>query len=304
MASASRPTVLIVGGTGFVGAHLKAHMDASYRVFAVGQDHDVRKPEAMMSLVADSMPGFVVNLASITTVRESFDDPARCYQIGFLGTLHLLQALEAHQFCGTFLNVSSSEVYGHPSAEELPLREESSMRPMSPYAVCKVAAESLCFQWSQSAPFSLVTARPFTHIGPGQSTRFAISNFAKQLSEIRAGRRSSDIGVGDLDTTRDFTDVRDIVRAYELLLHSGRNGESYNVCSGRETRMRDALDQLIAEAGVSVTTRMDPSLARTQQQQRMLGDYTKLHRDTGWRPLIPMRETLRDTIAHWADTLR
>jgi GDP-4-dehydro-6-deoxy-D-mannose reductase len=249
-------------------------------------------------------PELVMNFASITTVRESFADPRQTYQIGFGGTLNLLLALKENSFAGSMLNISSSEVYGFPRDEELPVSELTPLRPMSPYAVSKVATEALCYQWSQTERFRIVTARAFTHIGPGQSDRFAISNFARQVAQISLGRSEPVIRVGSLDTTRDLTDVRDVVCAYRLLLEQGRTSEVYNVCSNKETNIRSLLNQLIESAGVSVDIEHDETLLRAAEQRRTLGSHAKIHNEIGWTPSIPPSRTIGDMLSYWVNRLK
>jgi GDP-4-dehydro-6-deoxy-D-mannose reductase len=213
-------------------------------------------------------------------------------------------ALKESGFKGRMLNISSSEVYGFPANDLLPVNEEVLLRPMSPYSVSKVAAEALCYQWSQVEQFEIVTVRPFNHIGPGQSDRFAISHFAKQLAEISLGKRRPFINVGNLQATRDITDVRDVVRAYELLLERGRNGQAYNICSGRETSIKTLLNELIELAGLDVIVENDVSLMRNVEQKRIYGSYEKIRNEIGWDPLIPLRQTLMDTFLYWVDKLK
>ncbi|WP_139110812.1 GDP-mannose 4,6-dehydratase, partial [Acidithiobacillus thiooxidans] len=186
----------------------------------------------------------------------------------------------------------------------LPVREDHPLHPRNPYAVSKVAAEALCYQWSQTSSFEIVMVRPFNHIGPGQSPRFAIADFARQVTEIRLDRREPVLQVGDIDVTRDFTDVRDVVRAYALLLEKGRNGGIYNVCSGREYRIRDLLRQLLALAGIEATIEQDPVRLRRAEQRRMVASFDLLHQDTGWQPAIPMEESLQDLLNDWKEQLQ
>ncbi len=299
-----RGNALLLGGTGFAGTHMRRLLEAEYNIISTGNRDDIRSRELMRLLVKKVKPAVVVNFASITTVRESFEDPEKTYHIGFWGTLNLLFALKEHEFCGRLLNVSSSEVYGFPGEEQLPITEETPVCPMSPYSVSKIAAEALCCQWSQTESFEIVTARAFTHIGPGQSDRFAISSFARQIAGIMLGLREPAIRVGNLDTTRDLTDVRDVVQAYNILLKQGSNGNIYNVCSGKETRMRDLLDHLIDLSGINIRVEQEPSLIRRKEQQRSLGSFEKLHKETGWSPDIPLSKTLSDTLEYWMKKLK
>lgn len=294
---------LIIGGSGFAGRHLRQSLQPKFEVTATGRETDIGDAGQMARLVAGTAPAVVVNLASITTVAESFASPRETYRIGFLGTLNLLTALGESGFSGRFLNVSSSEVYGHPEESQLPLTEQAPPRPMSPYAVNKSATELLCYQWSRTARFEIVTARPFTHIGPGQSDRFAIANMSRQVAEIMLGRRDRLIRVGNLDATRDLTDVRDVARAYALLLEKGKNGEIYNVCSAQELSIRAVLEQLVAYAKTEIRIEQDPALMRNAEQKRILGSCDKLKKDTGWAPAIPLRTTLEDTVAYWLQKL-
>ncbi len=299
-----RGNALLLGGAGFVGTHMRRLLEEKYNVTATGHGDDIRDRGQVSRLVKRTRPDVVVNLASITTVRESFEDPERTYHIGFLGMLNLLSELKEQGFGGRVLNVSSSEVYGFPREDQLPINENTPTSPMSPYAVNKIAAEALCQQWSQTEAFEIVIARPFTHIGPGQSDRFAISSFARQIAEIMLGKRECVIRVGNLDRTRDLTDVRDVVRAYAVLLEQGRNGNIYNVCSGRETLMRSLLDNLIHLSKFDIRVEQDPSLVREREQRRILGSFEKLHDETGWAPEISISQTLSDTLAYWLEKLQ
>lgn len=294
---------LLIGGTGFAGSHMRCLLSEQYEVTISGHAEDIRDASKLLDLVQATAPTLVINFASITTVRESFQNPAQTYEVGFLGTLNLLQCLKKTGFRGRMLNISSSEVYGFPFDSELPIKETAPMRPMSPYAVGKVATEALCFQWSQTEQFEIVTARPFTHIGPGQSEKFAISHFAKQIAEILSQKREPVIRVGDLQTTRDVTDVRDVVRAYRDLLEKGRNGETYNVCSGKEISLRLILDELICLADVPVAVRQEETLLRTAEQRRTCGSLDKIRKETGWSPSIPLTHTLQDTLSYWREGL-
>ena len=282
---------------------MQRELGAEFNVAATGHSRDIRDAAQIASLVKEVGPDLVINFASITTVRESFLEPLGAYEIGFLGSLNLLLALKANKFQGTMLNISSSEVYGFTSDDQLPITENAPLQPMSPYSVSKAATEALCYQWSQTETFSIITARPFTHIGPGQSERFAISNFAKQLSEILLRKRDPVIHVGDLDTSRDFTDVRDVVRAYKLLLGKGRNGHCYNVCSATETSMRTLLHELVELSGMEVKIEPDESLMRKAEQRRTCGSCRKIREETGWHPTIPLSVTLSDTLSHWIEKL-
>lgn len=291
-----KPTLLIVGGRGFVGQHLARQLADRYVVISTGRGEDIRDRETMSALVAGAQPDVVINLAAITTVRESFENPRETYQIGVFGLLNLFEALKAQGFSGRLVQVSSSEVYGHPAGNELPLLETAPFRPMSPYSVAKSAGEMLCHQWNQTGAFEIVIARPFTHIGPGQSDRFSVARFAREIAEIMSGMREPVLRLGALNATRDLTDVRDVARAYDLLLHQGEPGAVYNVCSGCEVAMRDVLAELIRIAAIEIEVIEDASLTRRSEQQRLCGSNAKIRARTGWTPLIPLARTLGDIL--------
>ncbi len=290
---------LLIGGTGFVGKHMQQILLPIYEVIATGQETDIRDNGQIDALIRATHPHVVVNFAALTTVRETVQDPLNTYRIGFLGTLGLLNALKKNGFTGTLLNISSSEVYGFPEADQLPITEATALRPMSPYSVNKIAIEALCYQWSKTENFKIVTARPFTHIGPGQSDRFAISNFGRQIAEIAAGNRDPVIRVGNLHATRDVTDVRDMVKAYFRLLDDGENGEIYNICTGTEVSIQSLLNELIMCANIKIDIEQDLLLTRKAEQLRIKGSFEKLHRQTGWEPQISLHQTLEDILAYW-----
>lgn len=292
--------ILVTGLSGFVGSYCAEHMSGTVDLLVGGRLADVRKREEVHGAVAAVRPSAVVHLAAQTWVPASTEDPAQTYQVNFEGTLNLLVALRDCGFRGRMLYVGSADAYGIVPEAELPVVEDRPMRPLNPYAVSKVAAEALCYQWSQTGPFEVVIARPFNHIGPRQSERFAVASFARQIAAYRAGRGGPQLTVGDIDTTRDFTDVRDIVRAYAKLLSLGRNGEAYNVCSGVEHSLRDVIRAMLDVSGVDMDIRIEPGRLRSIEQRRMLGSYAKLRSDTGWRPEIPFERTLIDTLDYWA----
>ena len=296
--------MLLIGGTGFVGRHMQELLSSEYNVTATGSSTDIRDFDKIRALIKDYLPDYVVNLASITTVKESFDNPFDTYKIGICGSLNLLISLKQIGFKGRMLNISSSEVYGHPVKEQLPITEDITPKPLSPYAVNKISVEALCYQWSQTESFEVVTARPFTHIGPGQSERFSISNFAKQIAEIITGEREPVIYVGNINTTRDFTDVRDVACAYRILLLKGKNGGIYNICSGKETSILFLINGLIKLSNIDIKIETNKTLFRESEQQFMLGSYNKIYAETNWKPSIDLEVTLNDTLRYWVNKLR
>jgi len=295
--------LLITGGSGFVGSFIQrnfANPENSYGLELIPPSAmELRDPNGLAKLCAETQPDFVIHLAAQSFVPQSFANPHETFEINFLGTLNLLQALKQNDFKGQLLFVGSGDMYGLVSPESLPVSESFPLKPRNPYAVSKVAAEALCYQWSQTEGMKIVMARPFNHIGPGQSERFVVSDFARQVAEIKLGRRKAEISVGDIDVTRDFTDVRDVVRAYLMLLSQGKSGEAYNVCSGKEKSIREILEQLMVLAGVRASIKQDSARFRPAEQRRIYGSCDKLLGASGWQPEIPLEQSLADNLNYW-----
>ena len=301
--------LLVTGRHGFVGGILARMLEHApyaglWQLVEISLDLDLRDPAAARALVERSEPDVVIHLAAQSAVPESFRDPEATFQVNLLGTLHLLQALKQQHFSGRMVYVSSGDVYGQVSAAELPANEERVPRPRNPYAVSKLAAEALCAQWAVTDAFDVVIARPFNHIGAGQSERFAISDFARQIASIKAGTREPIVRAGNLNISRDFTDVHDVVAAYFALIESGRTGEIYNVCSGRETSVSGLLDRLIALSGVAITVQQEAARVRQFEQTRMVGDARKILAHTGWQSKTPIEESLAAALEYWEKTLK
>jgi GDP-4-dehydro-6-deoxy-D-mannose reductase len=270
-----------------------------WRMIDVPQALDLRDPEAAAALVKETAPDAVIHLAAQSWVPDAFRDPELTLQVNVLGTLNLLQALRRTGFSGRMVFVSTGDVYGGVPDDALPIREDRLPAPRNPYAVSKLAAEALCYQWSVTEGMEITIARAFNHIGPRQSERFVVSDFARQIAEIKLGRRQPTVSVGDIDVTRDFTDVRDVVRAYFALLRDGRSGEIYNICSGREQSIRALLHRLAAIAGVGISIQQDPSRLRKSEQRRVVGDPTKMHGATGWQSTTELDESLTSILHEW-----
>ncbi|UVE17948.1 GDP-mannose 4,6-dehydratase [Pseudomonas sp. LS44] len=292
--------LLVTGLGGFVGRHVQRRLatDGPWQLIPP-QAYDLLDPASIDAWLAPTCPDAVIHLAGQTFVPEAFRDPARTLQVNLLGTLNLLQALKRRGFSGTFLYVSSGDVYGQVGEADLPIVETLTPQPRNPYAVSKLAAELLCRQWSYSEPWRIVVARPFNHIGAGQGDSFVVSSMARQIVRVRRGLQPATLEVGDIEVTRDFLDVDDVVEAYLRLLQSGRNGEIYNVCSGQERQVGQLITQLAELAGVTVQLVQDPTRMRRSEQRRVVGDSTKLHNETGWQPGISIEETLHRVLSGW-----
>lgn len=290
--------ILLTGATGFVGRHASALLPCVPLAYQ-GSVVDLRESASLRSALGALEFDSVLHLAGQSFVPDSFQDPIATFDVNFLGTARLLTALKDKGFRGRMLYVSSGDVYAQVPASDLPIREDMPTRPRSPYAVSKVAAEALCYQWSQTAAFEIVVARPFNHIGPGQSARFAIADFARQIVRIRRGQREPRLVAGDLEVTRDFTDVRDVVKAYEALLDKGRNGEIYNVCSGHERTLSALVQRLLQIAGVQAEIVVDRDRLRPSEQRRACGSLEKIATETGWQPEVSIDKSLEDLITYW-----
>lgn len=293
--------LLVTGLNGFVGRHLQALLEGAPSSWQLLESpaHDLLEPASLDAWLQDDCPDAVIHLAGQTFVPEAFRDPAQTIKVNLLGTLNLLQALKRRGFTGTFLYVSSGDVYGQVAEDELPIRECRLPQPRNPYAVSKVATELLCLQWGYVEPWRIMVARPFNHIGTGQGEAFVIPSMARQLIRVRQGLQLPRLEVGDVDVTRDFLDVRDVLQAYLALLERGRSGEIYNVCSGIELRVRDMITQLAELAGVDVELIQDAARMRRAEQRRVVGCADKLQQETGWKPGVSITETLQSVLSDW-----
>jgi GDP-4-dehydro-6-deoxy-D-mannose reductase len=229
-------------------------------------------------------------------VAESWVDPARTFSVNALGTLSILEA--ARGVARRVIVLSSAEVYGVVDPGALPVNEDAPLRPVTPYAASKVAAEFLGVQAHLGHGLAAIRARPFNKIGPGQQPSFVVAALAQRIARAERDGLAS-IRVGNLSARRDFVDVRDAVRAYRLLAERGEPGEVYNVCSGVDVAVEDLVRRLMALAKVELRLEVDPSLARPVEVPRMLGDPSRLRAATGWAPTIPLEDTLTDVLEQW-----
>jgi len=311
--------ILVTGITGFVGSHFAEHALAcgaevfgSYRWRSKTEniEHirsrialvecDLRDMSSTHHLIEASRPDFVIHLAAQSFVGASWQAPAETFITNTVSQVNLLEAIRAQGAKPRFLVIGSSEEYGFVQEDELPITEANPLRPLSPYAVSKVAQNLMGYQYFKSYGMHIVRSRAFNHEGPRRGDVFVTSNFARQIAEIERGLREPVIAVGNLKTRRDYTDVRDIVRGYWLLLEKGEPGEVYNLCSGRAWRIQDILDFLLGEARVAgITVREDRARLRPSDVPVLLGDATKARNAVGWEPRIPFEQTLRDVLAYW-----
>ena len=300
-------TVLVTGANGFVGNHLvKELAENGYRVVGVSgkgglkeeslhiSKHlalDLTKPSETKSIDFKKVD-CIIHLAGLAAVRDSFNEPMKYIQTNMGIELNLFEAALSQNSYPKFLIISSGSLYD-PKAG-LPLTENSEILPTSPYAVSKIGQEQLA-RYYMSRGFECVIVRPFNHIGPGQGPGFIAPDLALQIIQAKASGKK-DIAVGNLATKRDYTDVRDIVRAYRLLLEKGKSGEVYNVCSSRAYSGQQLLNGLVRAAGIKVNPKPDPLKNRPADNPIIYGDYTKLQQATEWKPEISLEKTLADII--------
>jgi GDP-4-dehydro-6-deoxy-D-mannose reductase len=287
---------VITGAAGFVGRHLAASLSAAGdHVASIDRDHDVTDFDATAEVLAEERPDAIYHLAALSHVGASWDDPGEVLRVNVMGTHCVLAAARATVPSATVLAVSSAEVYGTVAPHELPIAETAELRPGSPYAASKEAAEVIARQAALGFGQRVVIVRPFNHIGPGQSPMFFVSAVARRLAEARStGQR--DVTVGSLSVRRDFTDVRDVVRAYRLLIERGAPGEVYNVCSGIDVSIADVADRLRELVYPQAVFVEDVGLSRPQDMPILRGDPSKLRTTTGWTPKIQLEATLRDVV--------
>jgi GDP-4-dehydro-6-deoxy-D-mannose reductase len=301
--------ILVTGLDGFVGRVVqnmieRREADARFKLVVPSMTIELLDPASLARAIEETQPDLVLHLAAQSFVPSSISDPRATYNVNFFGTLNLLEALKACGFPGRMLYISSGDVYGLVAPDALPIAETHAVRPRNPYAVSKAAAELLCYQWTQSHAFEIVLARPFNHVGPGQAEWFVVPDFAKQVVEVKLGLREPVIRVGAIDVTRDFTDVRDVVRAYFLLLERGKKGEAYNICTGREQSIREILERLIVIAGIDCQIVQDEARFRPNEQKRIYGSFAKLNEQVGWQPTIDIDKSLQDVLSYWESKLK
>jgi GDP-4-dehydro-6-deoxy-D-mannose reductase len=290
---------LVTGGDGFVGRHLTEHLrSAGDQVTAIDRHGphgvDIMDPRAVVSAFAEARPEVVYHLAGWSDVASSWQDPLGALRLNAEGTLHVLEACRAAGV-RRVLSVASADVYGMVGEADLPLTEDSPIRPTSPYGASKAAADALSLQAFLGHGLGVVRVRPFNHLGPGQAEHFVAPALAARIA--RAERDgTTDIPVGNLTPRRDVTDVRDVVRAYRLLVEQGEPGDVYNVCSGRAIAIQELADRLVALSTADVVLRPDPALQRPVDLPVLLGSAAKLERATGWTPSIPIEQTLADLL--------
>ncbi len=300
-------SVLITGATGFVGRHLIDHLLAAlpdaeiHGTTLLAADTlpvalhavDLKNPAAVHQLIDQLRPQTIYHLAAQSSPRQSFADPWATLENNIRAQLNIFQACVELGLTPRILAVSSAEIY---QTQDEPITEDTPFNPASPYAVSKIAQDMLALQYYQTQNLPIMRVRPFNHIGPGQSEGFVAPNFAMQIARIEAGKQAPVLEVGNLAAQRDFTDVRDVVRAYHLVIERGQPGDVYNVASGAAYSIQHLLDTLLSFSEAAIEVRVDQARFLPVDVPIKKGDASRLRRVTGWQPAISFEQSLRDIL--------
>jgi GDP-4-dehydro-6-deoxy-D-mannose reductase len=312
---------LITGITGFAGGHLaQILLDRGDEVLGVardtgqGLDHlsqkltpiiaDLNNPEVIETLLQDLNPDAIYHLAGQAFVPTSWTDPWATMENNVRPQLNILQAMVEQKSTARLLVVASNQVYGKVTPDELPVKEETPFRPDNPYGVSKVTQDLLALQYHLSHGLDVLRVRAFNHIGPRQSPYFVAASFAKQIAEIEVGLREPTLYVGNLDAQRDFTDVRDVMRAYMLLVDYGEPGEVYNVGTGQAHSIQYLLEVLLRYSRTQIDVQQDPTRLRPSDIPVIYADNNKLRQCTGWRPIYEFEDSLRTVLDYWREEIK
>lgn len=307
----------LIGAAGFVGKHLIDHLRAGRgwsvaasklpheTIEAAGvpvYDLDILDRRAVESLLAEVRTDCVIHLAAQSSVAVSWEDPGLTIDVNIKGAVNVLDAVRGLDYTPRVLLIGSGEEYGAVLPEEIPVGEHTPLRPGNIYAATKACQNMLGKLYADAYGMDIVMVRAFNHIGPGQSPQFVVSDFCKQVAGIEAGRREPVLRVGNLAAKRDFTDVRDVVRAYGLLLDRGKAGETYNVGSGEAVAVADILHRVLALSAGAISVETDPKKFRPVDVPEVRADIAKLRAATGWAPEVPLDKTLAETLDFWRNT--
>ena len=318
--SKKQKKVLITGITGFAGSHLaELLLSLEYEVWGTArprskvdhiegirhkihlEDADLVDSHSLYNIINKIKPEYIFHLAAQSFVPTSWASPAATLEVNIIGSANLFQAVRQVGINPVIQIACSSEEYGLVYKNELPIREDNPLRPQSPYAVSKVAMDYLGYQYVCSYGMKIIRTRGFNHSGPRRGESFAESNFAKQIAQIEKGKQEPVIYVGNIDASRDYTDVRDMVRAYLMAVEKGEPGEVYNICSGKTIKIKDMLHMLIGFSKVKVQVKQDPTRMRPSDVPVLHGDASKFTKRTGWKIEIPFEKTMEDLLNYWRE---
>lgn len=305
---------LIIGGGGFVGPYLVRHLkdDCGYEVAVTKTEKeslqfdgveimnlDILEKAQIDSLLESVRPDYIFHLAAQSSVAYSWKNPALTIDINIKGCINLLEALKDLDYKPRTLLIGSGEEYGHIKAGECPIIEDNVLRPGNIYAATKSCQNMLGKIYSDAYGIDVMMVRAFNHIGPNQTPIFVVADFCKQVADIEKGLKEPVINVGNLSAKRDFTDVRDVVRAYVLLVKMGQRGETYNVGSGHALPISEILDKIVALSDCDIKVEVDPDRLRPVDVPIIEPDITKINQATGWKPEISLDTTIEETLNYW-----
>lgn len=305
---------LIIGAAGFVGGHLIKHLacDCGFEVYATKlphekletenasvQDLDILDINAVTELLEKTKPDQIYHLAAQSSVKLSWDRPQLTADINIKGTINVLEAVRGLDYSPGILLVGSGEEYGWLQPEEIPVKEDTLLRAGNIYAATKACQGMLGEIYARAYNMNIIMVRAFNHIGPGQADIFVISDFCRQVVQAELGKKEPVLSVGNLAAERDFTDVRDIVRAYSSLMKSGRSGQTYNVGSGKARSIQSMLDMILERSSVRIEVKQDSARMRPSDVPTIAADITRIKNDTGWQPELPLGDTIDDIMEYW-----
>lgn len=308
--------VLVTGSCGFVGQFLcdrlakEGHEVFGFGVHGCHASHtdyrfaDIRKAEEVDRLIADIKPDEVYHLAALSHVPGSWEAPAKTFEINVMGSINLISALGKHSPSAKVLVVGTAAEYGNVRPEDCPIPETHPLKPNNPYAVSKITQSQLALQLGAKYGLEVVCTRSFNHTGPGQQETFVCPAFAKQFAEAELDPSKKELVVGNIDPVRDFSDVRDVVNAYVMLLREGVTGETYNVCSGVGYSVRDVINILQEYSSAKLEIKESQDRLRTVESWHVVGDNSKLREATGWQMQFELRQTLEDLLNWWREELK
>ena len=295
--------VIITGGNGFVGKHLVNELQRTHQTLPEAEiviwdlpAIDITEPTTYEKSLREVQPDWIVHLAAFSIVGESFKNPELVHRVNVQGTETLLKKIVEISPHTKLLAISSSDIYGIAGSDPIAERPLSEAKPCNPYAESKLAMEKVI---EEKFNDRCIRVRPFPHIGPGQGKGFVTSDFAAQIASIEGGKQEPVIKVGNLEARRDFTDVRDVVRAYRLLLEKGSIGEVYNIASGQAVTIQSILDTLLEMSSSHIETERDPDKMRSIDNPVLVGDARKIKTVTNWQPKIALEQSLKDILQYW-----
>lgn len=309
---------LIIGGAGFVGNHLIEHLSKDYNWTIIATkletetieysnitvyNLDITDKIAVSSLLKEIQPDYIFHLAAQSSVSLSWKNPQLTIDVNVKGTINLLDAIRELNYTPRVLLIGSGEEYGYIQPNETPIKENNPTRPGNIYAATKTFQNMIGKIYTDAYQMDIIMVRAFNHIGPGQSPIFVVSDFCKQVAEIEKGMHEPVIKVGNLSAKRDFTDVRDVVKAYSMLVLKGKAGEIYNVGSGKAISINDLLSFILQLSTSKIDITVDPLKLRPIDIPIIEADIHKIITDTNWFPSVPLRETLQDTLSYWRNKI-